>query len=169
MKTFKLLLISLSLAVILASCGLAGGSASPTQTIDQKLAGTFAAMTLQNSTNQTQTAVINATNVLPAASTSPLSTPAPPNTPVWVAYNYTCQFVANGGNMTMNLAWTDHSNSEEGYNVYRDNLIIATLAPNSTFYVDNVFVATGKTVSYSVEAFNKAWRADTSTITYGCR
>lgn len=71
--------------------------------------------------------------------------------------------------MTMNLTWADRSNSEEGYTVYRDEKVIATLAPNSTFYVDVAFVATGKTLSYSVEAFNKDWRASTSTITHGCQ
>jgi len=71
--------------------------------------------------------------------------------------------------MTMNLAWTDHSNSEEGYKVYRDKKVIASLAPNSTFYVDVSFVATGKALSYSVEAFNKDWRVSTSTITHGCQ
>lgn len=71
--------------------------------------------------------------------------------------------------MTMDLAWNDRSNIEDGYNVYRDGQVIATLAPNSTFYADVAFVATGKTLSYSVEAFNKDWRASTSTITYGCQ
>ena len=71
--------------------------------------------------------------------------------------------------MTMNLAWTDHSNSEEGYKVYRNGLVIATLASNSTFYVDVAFVATGKLLSYSVEAFNNDWRGSTSTIIRGCQ
>jgi hypothetical protein len=31
------------------------------------------------------------------------------------------------------------------------------------------FVATGKTLSYSVEAFNANWQASTGTITYGCQ
>ena len=71
--------------------------------------------------------------------------------------------------MTMNLGWTDRSNSEESYKVYRDGQVIATLEPNSTFYVDVFFVATGKTLSYSVEAFNENWQASTSTITNGCQ
>jgi len=71
--------------------------------------------------------------------------------------------------MTMNLAWNDHSNGEEGYRVYRDKQVIATLPPNSTTYVDVAFVATGKTLNYSVEAFNKDWQISTSTITYGCQ
>ena len=68
----------------------------------------------------------------------------------------------------MNLAWTDRSSSEEGYKVYRDGQVIVTLAPNSTSYVDIAYVATGKTLSYSVEAFNKAWQLSTGTITYAC-
>jgi hypothetical protein len=71
--------------------------------------------------------------------------------------------------MTMNLAWTDHSNSEEGYRVYRDKQLIATLAPNSTTFIDAAFVAAGSTLSYSVEAFNNDWRFSTSTITNGCQ
>jgi hypothetical protein len=71
--------------------------------------------------------------------------------------------------MTMNLAWKDRSNSEEGYRVYRDKQVIATLPPNSTAYVDVVFVATGNKVSYSVEAFSQAWQFSTPTVTYGCQ
>jgi hypothetical protein len=93
----------------------------------------------------------------------------PPDTPIWSVYNYTCELAVGGGTMTMNLAWTDRSNSEESYKVYRDGQVIATLDPNSTFYVDMAFVATGKTLSYSVEAFNANWQASTSTITYGCQ
>jgi hypothetical protein len=93
----------------------------------------------------------------------------PPDAPVWSVYDYTCELAAGGGTMTMNMTWTDRSNSEEGYNVYRDGKVIATLALNSTFYVDVAFVATGKTLSYSVEAFNKNWRGSTSTITHACQ
>ena len=71
--------------------------------------------------------------------------------------------------MTMNLTWSDRSTSEEGYTVYRDKQVIATLAPNSTNYVDVAFVATGNTLSYFVESFTANWRASSSTLTYGCQ
>ena len=71
--------------------------------------------------------------------------------------------------MTMNLTWTDRSHGEEGYKVYRDKQVIATLPSNSKAYVDVAFVAEGKTLSYSVEAFSNDWRISTSTITYGCQ
>ena len=98
-----------------------------------------------------------------------MSTSIPPGAPAWSVYSYTCELAVGGGTMTMNLAWTDHSDSEEGYRVYRDEKVIATLASDSTVYIDVAFVATDRTLSYSVEAFNKSWRAGTSTITTGCQ
>ena len=71
--------------------------------------------------------------------------------------------------MTMELTWDDRSEDEEGYTVYRDEQAIATLAPNSTYYVDVAFVTTGETLSYYVQAFNTDWQANSSIITYGCQ
>jgi hypothetical protein len=164
LKTFKFLLISLSLVAILSSCNLPSRLGTPTQTTEQKITGTVAAIP-----TQTLTAIVATTYTTPTATASPISTHVPPNTPVWLAYNYTCKLAAGGGTMTMNLAWTDRSDSEESYKVYRDGQVIATLEPNSTVFVDVAFVATGKTLSYSVEAFNTNWQASTSTITYGCK
>jgi hypothetical protein len=169
MKTFKLLLISLSLVAILSSCNLLGRAGSPTQIIDQNLVGTIVAMTMQANPAQTKIIATAPLSTMTLATASPTPTRIPPNAPIWSAYNYTCELAVGGGTMTMNLAWTDRSNSEEGYKVYRGEQVIATLAPNSTFYVDVAFVATGKTLSYSVEAFTGDWQASSSAITYGCQ
>jgi hypothetical protein len=91
------------------------------------------------------------------------------NTPYWSVYNYTCEIAVGGATMTMNLAWRDRSSSEAGYKVYRNQQLIATLAANSLSYVDVAFVATGNTLSYSVEAFNNDWHLSTTTITYACQ
>jgi hypothetical protein len=114
-------------------------------------------------------AIVSPTFFATKVTTSPISTPITLNAPVWSAYDYTCKLAEGGGTMTMNLTWSDRSNSEEGYKVYRDNKVIASLAPNSTFFVDVAFVATGKTLSYSVEAFNTDWQVSSSTITSGCQ
>ena len=169
MKAFKLLSISLSLAAVLSACNLPGKSGSPTQITDQNPVGSVATMTLQVNPTQTEMAINTPTSTAPLGIASPISTHILPNTPVWSVYDYTCELAVGGGTMTMNLAWTDRSNSEEGYKVYRDEKVIASLAPNSTFYADVAFVATGKALSYSVEAFNKDWRVSTSTITHGCQ
>lgn len=227
------------LGIILSACNLPARTGSPTQTIDQNLAGNGTATTLQVIPAQTPMTILTPTDTVPMMLfegstncrkgpgtgydvitvvlngqkaeaigvsekgdywliknpirgdpcwvTNDLAKPSgsflqlptvtapatptliPPNTPVWSVYNYTCELATGGGNMTMNLAWNDRSNNEEGYTVYRDKQAIATLAPNSTFYVDVAFIANGQTRSYSVEVFSKDWRASTSTIAYGCQ
>jgi len=165
MKTFKHILIPILFTAILASCNLP----KSTQITGQNPAGRFAAPTLQVISSQTPMTIIVPTNIMSTMTASPIPTLTPPNTPIWSAYNYTCELAVGGGTMTMNLSWTDRSNSEEAYKVYRDEQVIATLDPNSTFYVDAAFVATGKTLSYSVQAFNTNWQVSTSTITSGCQ
>jgi hypothetical protein len=141
----------------------------PTLIPDQNPVVSVATMTLQVNPTQTQRVTLAPTYTPLTVTASPVLKTLVPNTPTWSVYNYTCELATGGATMTMNLAWTDRSNSEEGYKVYRDKQVIATLPPNSTSYVDVAFVATGKTLSYSVEAFNKDWRASTSTVTYGCQ
>jgi hypothetical protein len=169
LKIFKLLLISLSLTFILSSC-VPSNLGVPTLTIDKKnQVSTIVAMTMRSQPKQTQIASNTPTNTAPTVTATTIFTSVPPNIPVLSAYNYTCELASGGGNMTMKLAWTDRSSSEESYKVYRDGQVIATLAPNSTAYVDVAYVATGKTLSYSVEAFNKDWQLSTNTITYACQ
>ena len=153
--------------MILSSCNLPGSSGFPTQTTDQNPVGSVVTMTLQ--VNPTQAQSITPTLIALTVAASPMPTPFPPNTPVWSVYNYTCEFSDGGGTMTMELAWTDRSDSEESYKVFRNEQEIATLEPNSTYYVDVAYVATGETLSYYVQAFNTDWQASSSTITYGCQ
>ena len=159
----KLLLIAFLIVAVLSACSLPSRLGLLTQTTDQNPAGSVATTTLQ----ETQT--VTPTDTMPTAIVSPMSTPAPPNAPTWSAYNYTCEFTVGGSTMTMHLAWNDRSNSEDGYRVYRDQQVIATLPPNSTSYVDVAFVATGQKLSYSVEAFNKDWQVSGNSIAYGCQ
>jgi hypothetical protein len=165
MKKFRLLLISLSLAAALTACSPPGGSGSPTQAIPPERAGFTPTMTLQVGPTRSQMANATATDTTPLV----IVTPIPSNAPIWSIYRYTCVLATGGGTMTMNLAWTDRSNNEDGYKVFRDGQVIATLAPNSTSFVDVAFVATGKALNYSVEAFNPNWQASTSTITNFCQ
>ena len=159
----KLLLIAFLLAALLLSCSLPSKFGLLAQTTDQNPVSSVATVTLQ----ETQTVI--PTDTMLTATASPMSTSAPPNAPTWSTYNYSCELIVGGSTMTMHLAWNDRSNSEDGYKVYRDQQVIATLPPNSTSYVDVAFVATGKTLSYSVEAFNKDWQLSGNTITYGCQ
>ena len=169
METFRFLSISLTLVVVLSACNLLGGSASPTQITGQYSGDVVATMTLPVNPTQTEMSAVPPTDTPPTAIASPVLQTIVPNTPTWSVYTYTCEIAVGGASMTTNLAWTDRSNGEASYRVYRDKQVIATLPPNSTAYVDVVFVATGKTVSYSVEAINQDWRISTRTITNGCQ
>jgi hypothetical protein len=168
LKPFKFLSISFALVVVLSACNLQINFGSAIQTPNQNPVGTPAVTTLPVNATQTEMATITLT-FTPTALASPVLRTIVPNTPTWSVYNYTCELADGGATMTMNLAWKDRSNSEEGYRVYRDKKVIATLAPNSTTYVDVIFVATGKTVSYSVEAFSPDWQFSTPTVTNGCQ
>ncbi len=106
---------------------------------------------------------------LPTVIAPPTPSPVPPNAPVWSNYTYTCDFAANGNNMTMNLAWTDRSNNEDGFTVYRDEQVVITLAPDTATYTDVAFVSSAKSLSYRVEAFSKAGRASSSIIKASCQ
>jgi hypothetical protein len=163
LKTFKLLSIFLSLVAVLAACSPPGRSDPTIQKPDQRQVGIVPALTAQVDPTLDPMAVVTDTVPLVAAP------PAPRNAPIWSIYRYTCELAAGGGTMTMNLAWTDRSNNEDGFNVYRNGQVIATLAPDSISFVDVAFVATGKSLDYSVEAFNKDWRGSTSTITNLCQ
>ncbi len=165
LKRLKIPSITVLLVVVLSACNLP----LSTQTSGQDLPGMTQPTNVQADPALTRMTMTAPTYGMPMM--NPTSMPAlmPPNIPVWSAYNYTCEPADGGGNMTMNLNWTDRSSGEESYRVYRDKQLIATLLPNSTSYVDVVFIAQGKTASYSVEAFNETWQASTSTITNGCQ
>jgi hypothetical protein len=168
LKISAFLLTSLALLVVLSACNLQSQSGSPAQITAQNPLGTAAPPTLPANATQTEVAA-NTPTATPTLIASPVLMTIVPNTPTWSVYNYTCELAAGGSTMTMNLAWKDRSTSEEGYRVYRNKQVIATLPPNSTTYVDVVFVAAGGTVSYSVEAFTQAWQFSTPTVTYGCQ
>ena len=50
------------------------------------------------------------------------------------------------------LIWQDNSQSEEGFRLYRDNTLLATLTANITNYIDTTTL-TGTTHTYSIEAY----------------
>ncbi len=170
MKTIKLLSLFFSLAVVLSACSLPGISSTPAQITNKVPFSSAATMTLNALLTQTHMAMITPIFTTSMVIASPMSTSFPTRTPrsgqpIPIPVN----LLYGGGTMTMNLAWADRSNSEDGYKIYRDKQLIASLAPNSTSYVDVAYVATGEKLSYSIEAFNKDWRASGSTITHGCQ
>lgn len=53
----------------------------------------------------------------------------------------------------LNLHWVDNSDNEQGFKLYRDNVLIATLPTNATNFQDTNLKA-GTSYQYSVTAYN---------------
>ena len=169
MKTFKVLFMFLVFVAVLSTCNLPGGSSLPIPTVGHTPRVSVVTLTLQINPIQTKIATFPPSSPSATLTVFPIFTPMTSDAPTWKVYNYTCELATGGATMTMNLTWTDRSKSEEGYKVYRDGQLIATLVPDSTSYVDIAFVAAGKTLSYYVDAFTPNWHLGTNTISYGCQ
>ncbi|MBA7585859.1 hypothetical protein ES708_27849 [subsurface metagenome] len=60
----------------------------------------------------------------------------------------------------VSLQWSDNSNNEDGFTVYRDGNIVATIGKNSIIYQDTGLEA-GQTYQYAVRAYNEAGESGT--------
>ncbi len=76
-----------------------------------------------------------------------------PAKPGALFYTFTC---LGGGQVTVDLKWSDVANNETGYHVYRDGTQIANLPANSTTYTDTAAISPGIVIHYAVEAYNDA-------------
>lgn len=111
---------------------------------------------------------------LPKMTSPPTYTPQPaPLAPSLISWVYTCDLVSNnnqsGSTVTVVLKWQDMSNSEAGYNVYRNNQLIASLAANSTEYTEATFLGYGDALAYFIEAYNSDGAARSKGITISCQ
>ncbi|MBN1997599.1 hypothetical protein JW935_08615, partial [candidate division KSB1 bacterium] len=69
------------------------------------------------------------------------------------------------GSRSVEIQWTDNSNAEVNYWVYRDGLIISKLDPNSTVFVDNDTtnsLQVGETYRYYVEITDRGGKVQAS-------
>jgi len=79
------------------------------------------------------------------------------NAPVMVGLNApTNLMVDNGTAFVAPLNWMDNSNNEDGFQIFRDGNLIATVGPDVTTFTDTLvfFGAFGITFTYEVRAFN---------------
>ncbi len=63
------------------------------------------------------------------------------------------------GSKSIKLTWSDNSNNETGFKIFRDNELVATVPANTTSYVDTGLVK-GKTYYYEVRATNEKGDSD---------
>lgn len=107
--------------------------------------------------------------VVPTLQPPPTKTPAPPEAPTGLSYNYECTFNGVNTDITVNLKWSDRSDGEEGYRVLRDKVAIAELPPNSTTYSEIYTTDATKKVSYAIEVFLGKMTAQSKTISFSCQ
>ena len=70
--------------------------------------------------------------------------------------------VCTGQTYAVTLGWIDAADNEDGYRVYRDGALIATLSPNAKSFTDNP--PYGGPYTYGVEAFNSAGSSSRPTV-----
>jgi hypothetical protein len=75
--------------------------------------------------------------------------------------------VCSDNGFSLRLVWADNSTDEDGFNIYRNGELIATVGANTTSYNDTP--PNNTSLVYLVEAFNGAGASDqASTKDNGC-
>lgn len=108
-------------------------------------------------------------HILPTVTAPPTPTAAPPKAPTWKTWTYSCAFASGGSEATVQLAWSDNAQNEDGYNVYRNDQVAASFGPNTTAYTDIAFVASGGSLTYVIEVYSAAGRARSNAVTVTCQ
>lgn len=88
--------------------------------------------------------------------------------PSGLRYQYSCSFNGVNSDITVQLSWTDRSNNEDGFRIYRDGVVVATVAANVTVYTDLFAGGAAVTYTYRVSAFNVNGEALGGTISFSC-
>lgn len=100
----------------------------------------------------------------PEATAPPTATASLPAVPRALRYTYVCTFT----DVTTSLTWTDASNNESGFRVYRNSQLIADLAAGASAYTDITESSPGAGFTYSVEAYNSTGASPQATIGFNC-
>jgi uncharacterized protein YraI len=106
---------------------------------------------------------------VPTVVPPPTTTASPPTAPSISSWDYLCGYSGSGPNVTFNLKWTDRSDDESGYRIYRNDQLVTELPPNSTTYSEVIDVEEGQNITYRVEVFNSAGSSSSSTISFSCQ
>ena len=106
----------------------------------------------------------------------PVTTPAAPTSsvgavqaPMGLKYQYDCVYNGIPGNIYVALQWTDRSNNEAGFHIYRDGALVGDVTANTTTYIDLFTGSTTVTYSYRVSAYNAAGEVTGGPISFSCQ
>ncbi len=119
----------------------------------------------------------NTTN-LPEYPVPATPTPSLPAAPKEFKVQISCNMVNNPfihNEVKIKLSWVDVANNEQGYKIYRDGSLLATLGANETSFSDTTSLAAiwligdpPPSVTYGVEAFNGAGKSNLKDKTVSC-
>jgi uncharacterized protein YraI len=105
---------------------------------------------------------------VPTVVPPPTTTASPPTAPGIASWDYLCGY-SSGPNATVNLKWTDRSDDESGYRIYRNDQLVTELPANTTAFTEVIDVEAGQTITYRIEAFNSAGSSSSSSISFSCQ
>jgi hypothetical protein len=95
-----------------------------------------------------------------------------PAAPALANWDFSCEYASADGQsftITVQLRWHDMSESELGYNIYRNDELIASLPPDTTAYTDVTYLVVGQGVTYIIEAWNSDGVARSKPINAQCQ
>jgi hypothetical protein len=73
-------------------------------------------------------------------------------------WTFSCEYASANdqttSTITVELKWRDMSDYELGYDIYRNDELIASLPANATNYTDVTYLVYGQGVTYVIEAWN---------------
>jgi hypothetical protein len=115
---------------------------------------------------------------LPEYPQPPTPTPSLPANPKSFKVDFSCTLTMSPilhNNVHVDMTWNDVANNENGYYIYRDGDLLATLDADSTSYSDDTtmvgLIIAGSTppkITYAVQAFNDAGKSDKVTKSISC-
>jgi hypothetical protein len=101
---------------------------------------------------------------VPSVTPPPTSTPSPPQAPSIQNWEFVCSV----GQMTITIDWTDRSNNETGYRVFRDGNPIIELPADSTAFSETIALLPGESAEYMIQVFNSTGEVNSSPMKLTC-
>lgn len=104
--------------------------------------------------------------VVPSVTPPPTATLVPPIAPSIERWDFFCN-TANG-NMTITILWTDNTNNETAFIVYRNGQVLGQLPPDAESFSETIAIQAGDNIRYQVEVITPAGTALSAVVSVTC-
>jgi uncharacterized protein YraI len=109
---------------------------------------------------------VGSLNTIPTVTAPPTPEGSAPSAISFQKWDIFCNFQT--GQADISIRWSDKSDDETGFRVFRNGTAVAEFPANSTQFSETITLASGQSVGYRVESFNAVGSASTSTISLAC-